>query len=111
MVERTCRSIRGVAEMLAEPITVPEGDSFLQTPIKIVDRALPELPPLTYLQMHRLRDQLADLVELPEAGPEEWQAPVVLLHDNALPELPKLDRPQAARLAGDLDRILRDPAA
>src|SRR4051812_40749621 len=107
MVERTCRSIRGVAEMLAEPITIPDGDSFLQTPIKIVDRALPELPRLTYLQMHRLRDQLADLVD----RPEEWQAPVVLLHDNALPELPKLDRPQAARLAGDLDRILRDPAA
>jgi hypothetical protein len=93
--------------VLAEPITVPDGDSFLQTPIKIVDGALPELPRLTYLQMRRLRDQLRVLVGRNGSRAE----PVILVDDHALPELPKLDRPQAARLATDLDRILRDPTA
>jgi hypothetical protein len=95
-----------VATLLAEPITVPEGDSFLQTPIKLIDGDLPELPRLTYLQMRRLHDQLVGLVG--RTGP--WPAPVVLV-DRALPELPKLDRTQAARLATDLDRILHDPDA
>jgi hypothetical protein len=93
--------------MLAEPITVPDGDSFLQTPIQIIDGELPELPRLTYLQMRRLHAQLVALVG--RAGP--WAEPVILVDDRTLPELPKLDRPQASRLATDLDRILRDPAA
>ena len=96
-----------MATLLAEPITVPEGDSFLQTPIKLIDGDLPELPRLTYLQMRRLHDQLVGLVG--RTGP--WPEPVILVDDRALPELPKLDRTQAARLATDLDRILRDPRA
>jgi hypothetical protein len=91
--------------VLAEPITVPDGDSFLQTPIKIVDRALPDLPRLTYLQMRRLHGRLVALIRRNGSRAE----PIILIDDPALPELPKLERPQAARLATDLDRILRDP--
>jgi hypothetical protein len=92
--------------MLAEPILVPDGDSFLQTPIHITGADLPQLPGLTYLQMRRLHTRLSALVA--HSGP--WAEPVVLVEDRALPELPKLDRPQAALLATSLERILRDPA-
>jgi len=92
--------------MLAEPIIVPDGDSFLQLPVTLADDALPTLPALTYRQMRRLRDQLAGLA----GGDGPWAQPFVLIDDGALPELPKLDWAQVTRLAGLVDRALRDPA-
>jgi hypothetical protein len=97
----------GGGHVLAEPITVPDGDSFLQTPIKLVDEALPALPGLTYLQMRRLGAHLAGLAESDD-GP--WAQPL-LIDDSALPELPKLDRAQVARLAAVIEGVLGDPEA
>ena len=91
--------------MLAEPITVPDGDSFLQTPIKLVDDALPDLPGLTYLQMRRLGARLAGLAG--DDGP--WAQPV-LIDDSALPALPKLDQAQVGTLASLIRTVLADPA-
>jgi hypothetical protein len=90
--------------MLAEPIIVPDGDSFLQTPIRLADDTLPALPSLTYLQMRRLGAHLAAL-----AGDEGPWAQPVLIDDSALPELPKLDRAQVARLAALIAGVLGDP--
>jgi hypothetical protein len=93
--------------MLAEPIIVPDGDSFLQTPIKLSHDGLPELPRLTYLQMRRLGSHLTGLTG-GDDGP--WAQPL-LIDDSALPELPKLDRAQVARLAAVIEGVLGDPEA
>jgi hypothetical protein len=93
--------------VLAEPITVADGDSFLQTPIQLADDALPDLPGLTYLQMRRLGARLAGL----SGGDGPWAQALFLIDDSALPELPKLDRAQVVRLATVIEGVLGDPEA
>jgi hypothetical protein len=95
--------------MLAEPIVVPDGDSFLQVPIVIHAQGLPRLPALTYTQMARLLAAveriLIDLPNLPERSVriEDQRLP-------ALPALPAMDSAQWGQLQMHLERILKDPS-
>jgi hypothetical protein len=91
--------------MLAEPIVVPEGDSFLQVPIVVHAPGLPPLPALTYTQMARLQATLGRLLINPPGRP----ARPVQIKDPRLPALPALDAAQWGQVQMHLDRILKDP--
>ena len=90
--------------MLAEPIVVPDGDSFLQEPIEINVPGLPELPRLTYTNMARLQVRLQRM-QREELGMSES----VRVDAPGLPVLPSLDRAQLAQLQMTLECILKDP--
>jgi hypothetical protein len=92
--------------MLAEPIVVPDGDSFLQEPIEINAPGLPELPPLTYTKMARLQARLERLLVIERGLPESEP---IRINEPGLPRLPSLDRAQMAQLQMHLERILKDP--
>jgi hypothetical protein len=91
--------------MLAEPIVVPDGDSFLQLPIVIQTSGLPELPALTYTQMARLQATLERMLTNPPAPPGR----AVRIEDPRLPALPAMDAAQRSQLQMDLERILKGP--
>jgi hypothetical protein len=91
--------------MLAEPIVVPDGDSFLQMPIVIHTSGLPALPALTYTQMARLRTILERMLLHPPAPPGRS----VPIGDPRLPALPALDAAQRSQLQMELERILKEP--
>jgi hypothetical protein len=91
--------------MLAEPIVVPDGDSFLQMPITIHAPGLPQLPALTYTQMARLQVILERML----VNPPDPPARSVRIKDPRLPALPALDAAQWGQLQMHLDRILKDP--
>jgi hypothetical protein len=91
--------------MLAEPIVVPDGDSFLQVPIVIHAQGLPRLPALTYTQMARLLVAVERiLIDPPDP---EWS---VQIKDRRLPALPAMDSAQWGQLQMHLERILKDPS-
>jgi hypothetical protein len=91
--------------MLAEPIVVPDGDSFLQMPIVIQASGLPELPALTYTQMARLQATLVRMLVNPPAPPGR----PVRIKDPRLPALPAMDAAQRGQLQMELERILKEP--
>jgi hypothetical protein len=91
--------------MLAEPIVVPDGDSFLQQPVVISAPDLPALPALTHAQMARLHATLARLLNDPPGPPER----PVRVEDPRLPTLPALDAAQRGQLQLHLERILKEP--
>jgi hypothetical protein len=91
--------------MLAEPIVVPDGDSFLQVPIVIHAPGLPDLPALTYTQMARLQATLERMLVNPPDPPERS----VRITDPQLPALPALDTARWSQLHMHLERILKDP--
>ena len=95
----------GVSSMLAEPIVVPDGDSFLQVPIVIQASGLPELPALTYTQLARLQ---AILERMLINAPDPPERPVGI-KDPRLPALPALDAAQRGQLQMHLERILEQP--
>ena len=90
--------------MLAEPIVIGDGDSFLQEPIHVQVADLPELPPLTWTRMAGLRARLQRiLVQEPDLSePVRIELP-------GLPPLPALDRAQMAQLQMSLECVLKDP--
>jgi hypothetical protein len=91
--------------MLAEPIVVADGDSFLQVPIVIHVPGLPKLPALTYTQMARLQVSLERMLQDPPAPPGR----PVRITDPRLPALPALDAARRDQLRMQLERILKDP--
>jgi hypothetical protein len=91
--------------MLAEPIVVPDGDSFLQVPIVIHVPDLPELPALTYTQMARLQATLERMLINPPAPAGRS----VRIKDPRLPALPALDAALWSQLQMHLEHILKDP--
>jgi hypothetical protein len=91
--------------MLAEPIVVADGDSFLQVPIVIHAPGLPQLPALTYTQMARLHATLERMLIDPPDPPERS----VRIKDPRLPALPALDTAQRGQLRMQLERILKEP--
>jgi hypothetical protein len=91
--------------MLAEPIVVPDGDSFLQVPVVIQAHDLPALPALTYAQMARLHAILARMLIEPPRPPRR----AVRVEDPRLPALPALDAAQRGQLQMHLERILKEP--
>jgi hypothetical protein len=91
--------------MLAEPIVVADGDSFLQVPIVIHAPGLPKQPALTYTQMARLQVSLERMLLDPSAPPGR----PVRITDPRLPTLPALDAAQRDQLRMQLERILKDP--
>ena len=91
--------------MLAEPIVVADGDSFLQLPIEIRVSGLPEVPPLTYTQMALLQGKLERLT-IHQPGPP---AHPVLIEEPRLPALPPLDSAQRAQLRMHLEAVLKEP--
>ena len=92
--------------MLAEPIVVPDGDSFLQVPIVIHAQGLPRLPALTYTQMARLLAAVERILIDPPDPPERS----VQIQGQRLPALPAMDSAQWGQLQMHLERILKDPS-
>jgi hypothetical protein len=91
--------------MLAEPIVVPVGDSFLQEPIDVNEAGVPHLPPLTWSQMSHLRREVELILDHGSDRPDER----LQVKDRTLPELPPLDHAEMAHVKMRLERVLRDP--
>jgi hypothetical protein len=91
--------------VLAEPIVVADGDSFLQVPIEIHVSGLPAVPPLTYTQMALLQVKLETMTNH-QADPPELS---VLIEEPRLPVLPAMDSAQRAQLKMHLERLLKEP--
>jgi hypothetical protein len=91
--------------VLAEPIVVADGDSFLQVPIEIHVPGLPAVPSLTYTQMALLQVKLETMTIL-QPGPPELS---VLIEEPRLPALPAMDSAQRAQLKMHLEQILKEP--
>jgi hypothetical protein len=91
--------------VLAEPIVVADGDSFLQVPIEIHVPGLSAVPSLTYTQMALLQVKL-ETMTIRQPGPPELS---VRIEEPRLPALPAMDSAQRAQLKMHLEQILKEP--
>ena len=94
-----------MTKLLAEPIVVPDGDSFLQEPININKPGIPELPPLTWSQMASLHYEL----ELTLGRGLDQPGERLQITGRTLPKLPPLDSADMAQVKLQLEQILKDP--
>jgi hypothetical protein len=92
-------------EMLAEPIVVPDGDTFLQEPQDINEPGMPRLPQLTWTQMACLHREI-ELILVRE--PDRAVARVQIT-SWMLPKLPLLERADLAHVERRLEEALHQP--